>query len=362
MRLIQIGDASLQLAPGLSATDIRFALNRKKRRVEKDGNEVVSQAPRNNLSQVLETVRPLMARAFRGRLTVQTCDGLGEGRFASKLPRQDLRWVAEDVARACSEFYVGRFGSDLTILKSRRFVDADWATVVEALLRARKKQCDEGRAFLLRVGRHSGAESVTLNGVRRIKILQGEDPATRRRQSSEEPEAKTLWLAGNDPQATTGLLPFGWVFVEITPDGAEPPPWTEAFDQHHASVREWHTKLEARVAELRSQQANDEQRRAAEAERGRLEAEARAAEEARLAAMSPEERRIMNLRVRFEQAKLRRETKAGGPVAQLFNEAIETARSWAEPDRKKLIPLLEEINKFLEGDRKKRQAKIKTLE
>ena len=60
----------------------------------------------------------------------------------------------------------------------------------------------------LRIGRHSGAECVTIEGFRRIKIVQG-----RNRPPKFSDRATTFWLASEYKDSTTsqGLKPFGWV-------------------------------------------------------------------------------------------------------------------------------------------------------
>ena len=63
-------------------------------------------------------------------------------------------------------------------------------------------------ALLLRVGRHSGAESMTIAGLRSIKIMKG-----RGQQSTYEKAATTLWLASPHDKGVQkqALQPFGWV-------------------------------------------------------------------------------------------------------------------------------------------------------
>ncbi|MEJ5329462.1 MAG: type III-A CRISPR-associated RAMP protein Csm5 [Desulfobaccales bacterium] len=75
-------------------------------------------------------------------------------------------------------------------------------------------------AVALRLGRHSGAECVTIAGHRKIKILQaqGQPPKTM-------DHATTLWLVADfhqrDKRHQAHLRPFGWVsFSELTPDQA----------------------------------------------------------------------------------------------------------------------------------------------
>src|ERR1700730_17497453 len=67
----------------------------------------------------------------------------------------------------------------------------------------------EGRMMLLRVGRHSGAESVTLDRLRWIRIRGG-----RHRQDYWAREATTLWLAAEHEDSASELRPLGWLLVE----------------------------------------------------------------------------------------------------------------------------------------------------
>ena len=71
------------------------------------------------------------------------------------------------------------------------------------------KRLDGNTAFILRVGHHSGAESVTMDGARSIMIRRG------RGQSSNEKQATTQWFTADQPDSSIGLLPFGWVLVMI---------------------------------------------------------------------------------------------------------------------------------------------------
>ncbi|OIP91924.1 MAG: type III-A CRISPR-associated RAMP protein Csm5 [Syntrophaceae bacterium CG2_30_58_14] len=67
-----------------------------------------------------------------------------------------------------------------------------------------------GMLALARIGRHSGAESVTIEGHRRIRIMKGkgERPGT-------SDHATTFWLASDASKsyAKTQLRPFGWVVI-----------------------------------------------------------------------------------------------------------------------------------------------------
>ena len=64
--------------------------------------------------------------------------------------------------------------------------------------------------FLLRVGKHSGARAVTIDGLRDISIREN-----RRKTIHHQSEETTTWLFGNNENSNTNLQPFGWVLCEI---------------------------------------------------------------------------------------------------------------------------------------------------
>ena len=74
---------------------------------------------------------------------------------------------------------------------------------------------DRDANFLLRIGRHSGAESVTIEGQRQIRIKQ------EGAHSKTLEYATTFWLAAETrkPKLKEHLLPFGWaVLAPLTAD------------------------------------------------------------------------------------------------------------------------------------------------
>lgn len=68
--------------------------------------------------------------------------------------------------------------------------------------------------FLIRLGRHSGAEAVTIENNRDIKIMQGKG-----QRSKSLSYSTTIWLASESarPTSNNGLLPFGWAMLEVLP-------------------------------------------------------------------------------------------------------------------------------------------------
>jgi CRISPR-associated protein Csm5 len=200
------------------------------------------------------------------------------------------------IAQACNAFYRQILQDEIRLLRERGYIDEDWARSVEAVLQ--DPRLAQGTAFLLRVGRHSGAESVTLNGVLNIKIMR-----TQGQPAEFGKEVKTVWLAANERGQQKNLLPFGWLLVEIiapTVSGpADHAPLKSACDARLAPARQWARALAEKQQAMEQARAEAEARRRAAEEKARLHAAA-AAEEARLeaerlahlAAMTPELRAV----------------------------------------------------------------------
>jgi CRISPR-associated protein (TIGR03986 family) len=98
------------------------------------------------------------------------------------------------------------------------------------------------------------------------------------------------------------------------------------------------------------------QREAAE----KAEAERRQ-EELRQAQMTEEDRKIEELERLFGEAQRFGKRKPGDRLGQRFNTIAEEAKGWPQDRKDRLILLLEKISKFLEGDAKKRRARIDAL-
>lgn len=246
MRLVHLSDSAWQDELGLPATEVVFAVNRKKApAADRQGNRRGAKADSGRQQQILECVPAFRYRAFAGQLNVQFLDGVNK---PGEVPASDLRFDMARIAEACNTFYRPILENEMSLLSQRGLLDAGWGKAITEVLSS--SLLEGGSAFLLRVGRHSGAESVTLNGVRRIKILQG-----RGRGPREESEATTVWLAAKERDQPSGLLPFGWLLVEVSPFDQAPPGDNAALqticEQRLASARQWAQRLKAQEAEWR---------------------------------------------------------------------------------------------------------------
>jgi CRISPR-associated protein Csm5 len=358
MRLVSVGDAGWQGKRDKPACQIQFAVNRKRKPVVKDGKLVQSQAEASNLYQLLECVAPHHYQSFTGSLTLQDTGALIQD--DRKLPKQHLHWSMKDLAQACNGFYKNLFQKELNEMKERNYLDTAWQKQMEHLLGdGLLKRLDDGKAFLLRVGRHSGAEALTLNGVRNIRIMQG-----RGQPAAWEKYPKTWWLAADDIGSKQGLLPFGWVLVEIDPETPDTQlqQWLE---NGHGELAGWMQKQLSKQNELRQkaelhirreQQRQEEERQEAEALRLKEEEENK-----RLAKLSPIEQEIETFlksippqehdtRLLQELEKGRWQDADANAVAHKVKALMEQAGKWMPDfggDNKQKVKLKERSQKVL---------------
>jgi CRISPR-associated protein Csm5 len=351
LRLVLLADAPWQEGNGLPAAQVYLAVNRKKHPV-KDGGGQLRKAMGENLYQILECVPGWHCRAFSGQMTFQRVNGVsGNGQ---KLPAERFRFDMAQVAKSSSRFYLPILNAERKILKERGFVDEAWNAAVSDALRLAEARIKAGTAFLLRVGRHSGAESVTMGGekVRQIRIMQGKG-----KPAATEHAARTLWLAANHKDQRQNLLPFGWLLVEVEPWEQPPQDWPELralCEPHLGAARAFADRLESQRAAMAKIRAEAEaKRREEEAQaRQRAEQEARAAREeaerqARLAAMSEEGQRIEQFRERLarEQAEWVR-LGISGQWFQQLRALAQTAADWPTADKAALLVLVQDISQL----------------
>jgi CRISPR-associated protein Csm5 len=340
LRLVQLADAAWQGEDGLPAAQVYLAVNRKKHPV-KDNSGQLRKAMGENLYRILECVPAWRGRAFSGQINLQRVDGVsGAG---DKLPAGRFRFNVASIARACNRFYLPILNAERAILRNQGFLDDTWNASLNDVLRLAEHRVKDGTAFLLRVGRHSGAESVTMRGdkVRQIRIMEGKDPQTKKQRFSFADAAKTLWLAANDKDQRTNLLPFGWLLVEVEPLEAPARDWPELralCEPHLTAARAFAAKLESQQKAMEQARVAAEAQRREEEEKARRAAEQAAREEreeaerqAQLAAMSKEQRRVLDLGKELTPA-----SKGKGKGHALFvklRDLIDEASTWSPEDK-----------------------------
>lgn len=345
LRLVQLSDASWQSESGLTATEVHCAVNRKKAPVRDEKGQLRKALGENkNLYQILECVSAWRYRAFSAQLNLQRVDDLPQ---QDKLPARKFRYSLEALAHDCNNFYLPVLSGEIRLLKERAFIDNDWFESIQQLLKLCQDKLKSGQAFLLRAGRHSGAESVTVSGARNgnIKIMRGKG------QQPEYADApKTLWLAAQTKEQQTGLLPFGWLLVEVEPLDAPETDWPELqalCEARLGDARKLAERLEAQASKAAQQRADTEARRRDEQERARLEAERQAQaareqaeREKRLAAMAPERRAVEEFRAYYEEQKHKGRYQPGSQFDEKRRAFFQTAQVWTDQEARQAAAAL----------------------
>ena len=134
--------------------------------------------------------------------------------------------------------------------------------------------------YLLRVGKHSGARSVTIDGMRDIKSkLSGGGKHRKPNRFEYREDETTTWFFGDKSNSNYELLPFGWVVAEITDEDI---PEYEAIDGFYA----------LQVKKAKDKVKNQEAREEALKREAEAKAKKEAEERAKLASMTPVQRLV----------------------------------------------------------------------
>ena len=299
LRLLKTADF---MPVGNIATQIQYATNHKKKKVIKDGREVKGKG----VTGRRETIQHGQYRTFTASCTLQKL--LLAHNPLIKQPDKSLPKVStqpqslQQLAQDANRYHLLRFKTESQLLDERGLVAPDWLASTRQLLDELLPQLNSGNIMLVRLGKHGGAESKTLNGLAQIKIMQGKGQKT-----TIEQQTKTVWLAAQAEAETHGLLPFGWALVEIDPSGSNPAlqRWCEQNQQHLTNVQAIQAKLAQRKQAAAKQKAAitaaAEAAECARAEQAAAEQAAQQARVAELAAMKPADRLIADWAEQLQQ-------------------------------------------------------------
>jgi len=351
LRLLKLQDAIPNPQyPELASRKVYFAVNRR-RSASKQGQD--RRNSKQGPAQRLESQMPQAPRAFHGSMTVISMDQYRDDRRNRDLV-PGFEFSATEVARHCNTFYRPLLEEELNSMERAGYLDPQWKQEIGELLDQLEEPFRKEHAFLIRLGRHSGAESVTVNGVREIRIMQG--PGKKPRTAS---HGTTWWMAAEQEDATTGLLPFGWAIIELCEQGVSPVDGKAiARQREHLSrhIREFLDRVESMRSEAR--QMIEQQQEKEEAQR-RQQLEEAAREEERVAhrqTLSEQQLQVEDLREAFEQAVANGTFTAQGEVAQHRAELLKSAQVWESPeDRQAAHKLLSEMVKVLPWSKKKKK-------
>lgn len=187
-RMVKVSDF---MPAGDVKTKIIYAVNRKKSK-----SEIPTMAD-SGPPQILEIIQS--NSIFEGILNIQQPE---------KMAGIVKAIEGKEFLKSMNAFYMPVFNEENKVTK-----EINAGSVVGGRINEKFKDKLGLTAFLLRIGRHSGAEAVTIEGNRYIKIIQkkGKPP------KFSDKGATTIWLASetSKPNTNNGLVPFGWVVMEM---------------------------------------------------------------------------------------------------------------------------------------------------
>lgn len=185
-RMVKVSDF---LPFGNVKTKIAYAVNRKKKEARFEAR---------GIAQILEVLQP--GAVFKGTINIQQ-------------PHERAK-IEEPVSFESLWSSLGSFYRPL--LEAETKVLADIGADGKAAMAIQEKfPAGLGeKAMLVRCGRHSGAESVTIEGNRYIRIMQAQKKPPKFASA-----ATTLWLAAESrrPSSNRDLFPFGWAILSTEP-------------------------------------------------------------------------------------------------------------------------------------------------
>ncbi|HMW16845.1 MAG TPA: type III-A CRISPR-associated RAMP protein Csm5 [Accumulibacter sp.] len=347
-RRLALADAHVDDDEVPPPTQVIYAIGKKKRPPRPD------ERPPSEIKVFLETIPEALPTAFRGELRL--------------LPGATMAW--ETLCEACNGFYRPRLAAELQHPVLGERLDPAWRQLIEDLIDGPLQVLiDDHQGFLLRVGHHSGAESVTLDEVRRIKIL---GPRINGKHTFDfRPTTTEQRLASLTRTGNGGLLPFGWLWVDASDDA----------HRHHAdevrrrlgarsrALRDAHQDRLLRWEEKQAQQAVRaaeiaRKRAAAAAERAAAEAAA-AQRQHQIEQMTPNQQRVQafadHCAARLAQLRGSKEN----PHAQTHTRARELAREaadWPPADRLAVAEAIEHwLPQVVKVDLKEERKKLAAL-
>lgn len=176
------------LPVGKPSTRICFAVNKKK---------ITSHHDPRGPQQILEVILPDRSTVFEGIITLHAPE---QGTPIQRPIKCSLNFFDQ-----ATRFFATEMANEETALKG-----INMPAAIALKMKAAFGDNFLKSVFPVRIGRHSGAECVTVDGGRSIKIMgkKGDPPKY-------GPHSTTLWLAGDTPKADSHLLPFGWVALEM---------------------------------------------------------------------------------------------------------------------------------------------------
>lgn len=342
MKFFKVSDAEYEHS--YLPTEIMFSVSRKRK-------PKANYEPAEGVSTYMEVISPYRFQAFMSDL-----------RFVEAIDQKQNSHIPSsfaEVAKVCNAYYLPKLKLELEQLSRQAdYLDSDYVAAINDLIETEwETMLKANKVFVLRLGKFSGAQDKTLDGLRSIAIKVG------KRDYENKPETHEVRLAAEiDAKQKHGLLPFGWVLVQQ--QGVHLPKTAQLLDQ--LAVKRGSKVLQEQALQLK-QEKNDAQQQLEEqraqqiqAEQAKLEKQQQeqaeqAALEAKKAQMTDEQKLIFELKLKAEQDKTSK--GAGSALYNELRELIIAAQTWSAEDKAALREEAKAIFKHLGVDPKANKPK-----
>lgn len=119
----------------------------------------------------------------------------------------------------CDKHYLALFRQSFepyTMFKGQKVDDYTNEYYPDDFYKKYKNFTPKENQFLIRVGKHSGARAVTIDGMREIRVkVSGGGPRRKPNKWETLDQETTTWMFGERERDEANLLPMGWVLCEI---------------------------------------------------------------------------------------------------------------------------------------------------
>ncbi len=347
LRALKISDA--HCCEPLTRRRVAFCINRSRR-----GHK--SQAESKGLYTRLEYLNAFQPDILQISATyqnLQTIAGQQNHKGKALAPNSSHLLDKQHLWRHVNQYYLPKLHQDLALLQKIK-PDSAWLRQIKTILAAGlEDDITNNHVLLLKIGKHSGADSNTVNG-RKIKIMLNEDCRTQRGKTEKirlyvfNNEPRTTWFCADEMASPEDLSPYGWIV--ISPMNTT---WSKEMDgyQYFVTRREQQQKAE---------QKKVEEQAAAQAEKERL------AKKASLSpAMQEIEELIHNITKRIAQLRGDKEKPHQAlhtQAKQLVDQAL-TDPGWQPDEKQQLAEAIRHwLPQIVSGLDKKQLKKMKLNE
>jgi len=333
LRLVSIADAMPAYENIMS--EIVFELNKKKSPVKnKQGQLVESQANKSGIALLLEVISPLQRHSFISKMTAKKING-----DRNKIPA--IQYTVKEIFQACNQYFIPILLKEMQTLTDRGFVDSDWRDQVKKLTHL--EAIKNNTACIVRIGRHSGAESMTINGVRKIKIMQGKNEKAKYMDKT-----TTIWLASQFENNQRDLIPFGWALLELGDTNfMKIPNNNENYQQWFQAIDDNNKQAKLKIAEqIASEEKAEEDRILKEKQLWAAEKQAKIDTERKQAefdALPESAKKYAHLQKQLEAFSHGVTKQNYAELVRNINEYLAEAQNWTVDERQKAAENIETI-------------------